>query len=232
VLIAALAVATGGAADQPGTEPESTPPMVDTSVPGSLPPELEVALVNAADLGLPIDWVVRDLDPHVLLDEAEQADTDPFLGLLDCPEGAVRENADVEWISRRFAAPDLPLENGVLAVEVIVELESAEDAEADSSLLAECTAGEFAEVTVSTIEVGPPTSDEKATQPEGDPINGVALELLSSPTAEVAYPSAFNLVSVNVDDRTVTVIVSGIDMGVSWEPVASDTAWQLLEARH
>ena len=91
---ATIAAGAAGAVDPPGSEPGSTIETVDASVPGSLPPELEVALVNADDLGLPIDWIVRDLDPHMALDEAERADIDPFLGLLDCPDGAVREGPD------------------------------------------------------------------------------------------------------------------------------------------
>ena len=207
---------------------------VDGSLPADLPPELAVVLVSADDLGLPIDWTVRDLDPHTPLDEAAQADTDPFLGLLDCPSGGLREDVDVEWISRRFASPDLPLENGLLTVEVIVELESPAAADADREALDDCEAGEFAQVESTTIELGPPSSppssEVPATEPAGDPISAVALELLSSPTAEVAYPSAFNAVSVHADGRTITVILGGVDMGVSWEPLAADIAWQLLEA--
>jgi hypothetical protein len=232
-LLCALCLGASGLAAR-GVEQEEPSPVdtVATSLPAQPPPELRGALVSAADLGLPIEWVIRDLDPSVPIDDVVAPDIDPFLGLLECPEGAIREGADGQWIARRFSAPQLPLENGLLSVEVIVEIESAADAAADREALDECEPPEFGELTVETVELEPPSTSPAGpdTSAPAEPIPATALELLSTPTADVPYPSAFDLITAYVDGHTVTVILGGVDMAVSWRPIANQIAWQIVEA--
>ena len=117
----------------------------------------------------------------------------------------------------------------MLAVEVIVELESADDAEADHAALADCAVGEFAEVEVTTVEVGPPTSVEQATEPEGDPVGGVGPRAAQLADRRGRLPERLQRGQCQRRRSHDHRHVSGIDMGVSWEPLAAGITWQLLE---
>jgi hypothetical protein len=225
-----LASATGATAP-PDSETSTTTTtahdVTDSSV--MLPvgyEELSSGLLSADVLGVPPDWVIRDVDATVADDREQFAATDPFLGLLDCPDGTIREGSDRSWLARRYSAPEVPLENGLLFIEIIVEIESVDEWQHDRGALEDCETAEYAEVHVDAGELTPPGS----TIGENETTVSVAIELLSSPTAEVAYPAAFNAMSVNRDDHTVTVVLGGVDMGESWQPLADDIAGTALAA--
>jgi hypothetical protein len=186
---------------------------------------LAAGLLRADVLGVPADWAVRDLDFTVADDAEEFAETDPFFGLLECPDRTIREGSDRVWLARRYTAPEVPLENGLLSIEIIVEVESPEQWEDDRRALGDCTTAEQAAVAVSSTQLAAPVSTAPSTAGEEDGgLAAATLELLASPTADVPYPSAFNATTVNVDSHTVTVIMGGIDMGESWQHLADDIA--------
>lgn len=186
------------------------------------PPGL-AALLTADALGVPPEWTIRDADAATVAagTDAELADLDPFLGLLDCPAGPLVEQRDGDWLSRRYAAPELPLDNGILSAEITIETESASDAEADAGELAECTTTEQNRLTVESDEIG---------HVAGEPVEALVLELVAAPSADVPYPAAFNAAIAHVGDYTVTVVLGGIDMGESWQQQANDVAALALDA--
>lgn len=179
-------------------------------------------LLDADVLGVPADWAIRDADASVLAagDPATLTDLDPFLGLLTCPEGTIREGSDRVWVSRRYSAPEVPLENGLLSAEIFVEEESASDAQTDRDALADCSVGEYARLSLGDTELA---------SAGHDPVDGATVELLASASETVPYPSAFDAVIVNADGRTVTVVLGGIDMGESWGEQAHDIAQRVLD---
>lgn len=179
-------------------------------------------LLDADVLGVPGDWAIRDADASVVADgdQAALADLDPFLGLLACPEGTIREGSDRVWVSRRYSAPEVPLENGLLSVEIFVEVESASDAQVDRDALADCSVSEYARLSLGETELA---------SAEQDPLDGVTVELLASASETVPYPSAFDAVIVNADGCTVTVVLGGIDMGESWAELADDITQSAID---
>jgi hypothetical protein len=191
-------------------------------------PSLESVLIQPEVLDVPTDWTIRDLDPSLAADDELLAEMDPYLQLLRCPAGALREGPDRQWRARQFAAPELPLENGLLSVELIIEVESDEQWQDDRSALDDCDAGEQSLLTVADMELAiegepePPDAGEAVTVPM------TAIELLSSPSSAVPYPSAFNAAVVHLDDRTVSVILGGVDMGESYQRLAEQIAVILL----
>lgn len=193
---------------------------------------LAAGLLDAAVLGVPPDWAVRDIESGAVADPGLAADTDPFLGLLQCPDGTIREGIDRVWVERKYTAPEVPLENGLLSIEIIVEVESTAQWEHDRDALDDCTTFEQSEVEVARTSLvvpgwGAPAS---STAPgDGDELEAASLQLLASPTADVPYPSAFNATITNVDGRTVTVVLGGIDTGQSWQAVADDLALTVID---
>ena len=189
---------------------------------------LTPGLLNAEVLGVPADWAVRDLDFTVADDADQFADTDPFLGLLQCPDGTVREGSD-----RRLAgAPSTPPRRYPSRTACSRSRSSSRSSpptewDEDRAALDDCTTAEQAEV---AVVIHParrfPSRPTPSTAGEEDGETGQPppSELLASPTADVPYPSAFNATTVNVDEHTVTVIVGGIDMGESWQRLADDIA--------
>jgi hypothetical protein len=145
--------------------------------------ELSAGLFGAAELGVPDTWAARDLDPLIPEDVRLAEDADPFVGLLDCAEGVTREGVDRAWIARRFTAPEEPLDNGLLSVELILEIESAEEFSADRAALAQCQAGEQATVALTDTDL-PLAIDS----PVSAPATNVAVS--SEPVEAVPYPSA------------------------------------------
>jgi hypothetical protein len=246
VLAVAILVATPASGSVP---PSSSVPASSATAtiapPTSIPEELEQlagGLLNTAILGVPEEWAIRDIDQSIADDVAQFADTDPFLGLLQCPAGTIREGSDRLWLARRYTAPELPLENGMLSIEIIVEVESATEWQDDREALDDCTVGEYASLATDSTTVPYPrpanvtastglseTTEAAVGSVDGQPLDAATVELLSLPTAAVAYPSAFNATSVNAGDRTVTVVVGGVDMGQSWQHVADQIVAVALE---
>lgn len=196
-------------------EPEST------LAPPSGIDELSAGLFGASELGVPDTWAVLDLDPLVPDDVRLADDADPFLGLLDCAEGVTREGTDRSWISRRFTAPEAPLDNGLLSVELIVEIEAAEAFAADRAALAQCRVGEQATLGFADAEL-----------PLGldPPVNAPAtiVSLSSEPTASVPYPSVISAAVANHGGYTATAVFAGIDQGMDWQVDARDLVSRLL----
>jgi hypothetical protein len=225
VVGAVMAIAGCGASSRAGSEPSASstaaPP---SSIAGTVELDaLAAALLDAEALGVPPDWAVRDIDAGDLADADVSADTDPFLGLLQCPDGTIREEGDRVWLARKYTAPEVPLENGLLWVEIIVEVESADDWNEDRAALDECTVPEQAEFDVSsTTLLVAATSVAAPSSTDAGELEAATLQLLASPTAAVPYPSAFNATTVHVDGRTITVVLGGIDLGQSWQGIADD----------
>jgi hypothetical protein len=233
-IIGVASVAGGGVATTPpGSEPHASPP---SSVAGSTTAgdvaDLDAVLIGADVLDVPADWLITDIDPTLTAEQL--AEFDPFLGLLSCPEGTLREGADRQWLGRRFSAPELPLENGLLSVELIVEVESDEQWAEDRAALDDCETGEQAVVTVTDTEsVSDPQVDPTGTAPNtaaATTLPMTRVELLSSATSAVPYPSAIDAGLVHVDDRTVIVILGGVDMGESYQPLVEDIAAVVTES--
>jgi hypothetical protein len=191
-------------------------------------PSLESVLIQPEILDVPADWTIRDLDPSLAADDELLAETDPYLQLLRCPPGTLREGPDRRWRARQFAAPELPLENGLLSVELIVEVESDEQWQDDRSALDDCDAGEQSGLSVTDMELA--IDSEAGTSDAGESVSVpmTAIELLSSATSAVPYPSAFNAAVVHLDNRTVSVILGGVDMGESYQRLAEQIAAILL----
>lgn len=220
-LIGLLAV-TGGAVAVAGSSDRAAESTPSTDVSGPTTPVRQraaqlaprVAGILSADvLGVPADWAIGEIGPE---GGGPQGDLgDPFLGLLSCPEGTVREDATRAWIGRRFSAPEVPLENGLLSVEVVVEEEGVADWQHDRDGFSECSTSEQAQLSVESTDLA--GSD------------AVAVELLAEPSASVPYASAFYATAVNVDGHSVTVVLGGIDMAQSWRDLADDIAVLVLD---
>ena len=193
----------------------AAPGTTEGTVAGGPPPAAMVAaLLTAEQLGVPTDWVVRDADQSLLADDSVPADDlDPFQGLLTCPDDVSGAVPDGVWIARRYSAPEVPLENGLLSVDIIVQEESS--ASTDRPALDECTVGDQ-----DHLSVGATTLDVDA----GPDIDAVTLELFGSPSANVAYPSVHDAVVASGGGYTVTVVLGGVDMGASWQALAGDIA--------
>ena len=193
----------------------AAPGTTEGTVAGGTPQGATVAaLLTAEQLGVPADWVVRDADQSLLADDSVPAeDLDPFQGLLTCPDGVSGAVPDGVWVARRYSAPEVPLENGLLSVDIIVQEESS--ASTDRPAFDECTVGDQ-----DHLSVGSTTLDVDA----GADVDAVTLELFASPSAVVAYPSVHDAVVASADGHTVTVVLGGVDMGASWQALADDIA--------
>jgi len=235
VSLVATVLATAGACtgdeDTAGTSSttsaSSLPPPIDTISDVTRPPparldELEVALLGADEVGVPATWAIRDLDPLVL-DPVLAAEADPFQGLIDCPEGALRRTD--AWLQRTFQAPEQPLDNGLLSIDLIIEVEDDASAAAGRAALAACTA------------VGPDTSvdafDVEVTVPGDDSSSAVQIDateviVAAGPSADVPYPSVAVAVTARRNGRSVTVVAAGVDVGVPLPAVAEELVGRLL----
>ena len=213
-----------------GTDTSPPSPTVDqSSVPSTAVEldELRGILLSPEVLDVPPDWLITDIDPS--LDPEQLAELDPFLGLVACPLGVLREGPDRRWLGRRFMAPELPLENGLLSIEIVVEIESDDQWAEDRAALDECQSGEQTLLTVSDAELPVDASTQSTvTIPSESTIPAVVpmttIELLASPTSTVPYPSAFDAVLAHVDNRTLFVVLGGVDMGQSHLALAEQIA--------
>ena len=52
--------------------------------------------------------------------------------------------------------------------------------------------------------------------------------LSAGPTADVPYPSSYAVVSANLDGRTVTAVVGGVDLGVPFADPAEQMVGRVL----
>lgn len=210
----------------PGSEfsgpPFSTVPFVVEAT--LAPPEgldaLAGGLFSAPQVGAPDSWAVLDLDPLVPADLREAPDADPMQGLLTCAPGTIREGDDTAWLSRRFTAPEAPLDDGLLSVELILEIEDDGQFAADVAALAQCTVGEQAIVSTTPTRLELPESAGEA--------EAVNLSLLSEPTADVPFPSSYAMVTAHREDRTATVIFGGLDQGADWTDAVHEIAGRVL----
>ena len=110
-----------------------------SSPPGLI--ELSPGLFSSSEIGVPDAWAPTDLDPTLLTDPDFAGDVDPFRGAVTCPDGVVRDT-EAPWIARRFSTVDFPLASGLFSIEMILELESAAEFEADVTQLPDCTPSE------------------------------------------------------------------------------------------
>ena len=211
-------------ADAPGSTPAPSTTVVATTLP---PPvavdELSPGLLGAPAVGVPDDWAAVDLDPAVLDDPALSGDIDPFRGLLDCPEGVLRDEG-APWLARRFSAVDAPMDNGLLTVELILELEADADHEADVRRLNECAGGPG--VTVSRF-------DGRFDDPETPAVMGLpyaGLRLQAEPTDATPFPIAYEAIFAHAGEHTVTVVLGGQPAAGDWPVAARRIAAQALVA--
>jgi hypothetical protein len=221
-VIGLAAAISGGAALFATPSLATAPPDSTAAEPEELEPlqALVGGLLTADLLGVPSDWAIRDIDSTVASDAELLADSDPFLGLLRCADGTIREGGDRAWVARGYSAPEVPLENGLLSIEIVIEDETQAQWESDRAAFEQCTVDEQTQLTVGATELDVDHVDT------GD---AATIELLAAPSATVPYPSAFNATIVNADDRTVTVVLGGVDMGESWQHLADDIAEIVVE---
>jgi hypothetical protein len=229
-VVAVVAIAAScSSASSSGSAPVSSASPTPTTLPAVGAEQLVPGLLDADVLGVPTDWAIRDFDASLLQNAEVDADTDPFLGLLRCADGTIREEAEVVWVARTYTAPEVPLENGLLSIDIIVEAETLADWTRDRDALDDCSVSAQAEVNVSATRLtmhaqATPSTPASSAAGGSREVEAATLQLLASPTAEVPYPSAFNATTINVDDRTITVVLGGVDMGQSFQPVADEIA--------
>jgi hypothetical protein len=211
--------ATSGApsaAPPPSTAVELTvaptaPPSTLVTPPSSAPDgssELADTLLDREQLELAGDWVTRDLDPRTELDPALEADFDPFLGLVECPDGVLREGPDVVWAERSIVSPSDPADDGLLSVRMTIERESEDAYLADVAELAACT----------------PTNPQVLMD-----VDEGGVRVTAAPTAEVAFPSAFSYTVTHAGEWTVSVLMYGLDLGHDWDARSDLVAEQILD---
>lgn len=228
--IATVATTAPTAESTPTTPPASVPvPRPSTTAAATTAPEttgpspydtLPAALLDREDLELPPDWVTRELDPRVELNAAATADFDPFLGLLECADGVLREGPDGVWAERSIVGPGDPQDDGLLSVRMTIERESDADHAADLEQLQACAPTNpqvFVDPTSTSIDVA------------GRSVDGEQLHVSAAPTAEVAFPSAFTYTVAHTGDLTVSVLMYGLDLGHDWRSRSDQVAGRILD---
>lgn len=199
----------------------TNPPPSDDAEPFG-DPGLGAALLPADVLDIPDDWAIRDLWSGDSATEFDNVEFDPFLGLVECPTAPIRGGAAEEWRSRQFATTELPLTNGLLSIEVIVEAEDESAWADDREALDSCSGRELSTLTVNDTELRPTGSADSV------PLTEIAL--LSAATADVPYPSAFDAAIARVGGYSATVILGGVDMGESYMPLVQEILILVLES--
>lgn len=189
--------------------------------PASEEPNVELlaaALLTPDAVGVPDSWAIRDLDPDVPAEQLASDDLDFAFGVVGCPLGPPATGADGPWLRRSFAAPADPLDNGLLAVEIVAEVQ---DDDALASRLADIEAcvgdGDGALVSVESLRRSDPS------------VEGVVLTVGAAPSATVAFPSRHAIAIAHADQRTVTVTFSGIDQDQDWSTDAIELADRILD---
>lgn len=231
LLLATLAACSGDDDTAPSTSATSLPPPIETIAGETAPPpvgldQLGAGLLGAGDVGVPDTWAIRDLDPAIM-DPVLEAEADPFQGLVSCPAGALRGTGT--WLQRTFRAPEDPLDNGLLSIDLIIEAEDDATAEAGRAALAAC-APVGPDTAVEVLEVQLTVAGETTTSatPAGDPVTATQVLVSSGPSADVPYPSVAAAVTARRNGRTVTIVLAGLDLGVPLADLAEDLVGRLL----
>lgn len=205
--------------------PDTTPDVAVTSgtVAGPASEEADVellaaALLTPAAVGVPDTWAIRDLDPEVPAELLASDDVDLAFGVVGCPLGPPAAGTDGPWLRRRFAAPADPLDNGLLAVEIVAEVH---DDDALARRLADIDA------CIDESDGGSVSVESQRRSDTGS--EGVVLTVGAAPSATVAFPSRHAIVVAHADQRTVTVAFSGIDQGQDWSTDAVELADRVLD---
>ena len=201
--------------------PPSTPPTATQPPPADLD-ELAAGLLGSDEIGLPASWTIRDVDPAIM-DDDMAALSDPLQSLATCPDGALRPAAG--WLQRTFSGAE-PLDTGMLRVDLILAVEGAHAFAARRAELAGCTAGEESFAEASEVMLAPLDGEPLAAV--GPEIPATALVLSIGPTAEVAYPSSYAVVTANLDGHTVTAVVGGVDLGVPFDATTRQLVGRVL----
>lgn len=201
---------------------------------------LGVALLSAAEVGVPDTWDIVDLDPLVDADELADPSHDPYQGLFDCADAVVPDAEEGEWIWRTFALPDdvegaVPLTDGTLSVGVIARVETAADHAARLAELEACDvpataayATDAVSIQVTPVATGAEVDAPLSSADLDAPAPGLATDFVHEPTAEVAYPSRVVTVSTRLDELSIDVVIAGLDEGADWEPLAANLAGRIL----
>ena len=203
----ALAASVAPAAEPASSGAATAAPATTVPPPVGLD-ELAAGLLAAEEVGVPSQWVIRDVDPAIM-DADMAALADPLQGLVTCPDGALRPPSG--WVQRTFSGAE-PLDTGMLRVDVVLALQDAAGFAVQRDALAACTAGEESTLSVEAGSVAPVAGSPLA--PAGPTVEATTLLLTAGPTADVPYPSAYALVTANGDGHTVTAVVGGVDLGV------------------
>lgn len=178
---------------------------------------LAAALLTPTAVGVPDTWAVRDLDAEVPAELLASDDVELAFGVVDCPLGPPATGADGPWLRRRFAAPADPLDNGLLAVEIVAEVQ---DDDAFVRRLADIDA------CIDERDGGSVTVESQRRSDTSSA--GVVLTVGAAPSATVAFPSRHAIVFAHADQRTVTVAFSGIDQQQDWSTDAAELADRVL----
>ena len=64
--------------------------------------------------------------------------------------------------------------------------------------------------------------------PVGPETTATTLTLSAGPTADVPYPSSYAVVAANLDGRTVTAVVGGVDLGVPFADTTRELVGRVL----
>ncbi len=236
-MVACGALALGCSSEESSDSPTTVAPgatstaqpagSLDTTAPGTGPASVDAnvellaaALVSSNDVGVPDSWAIRDLDPDVPAAQLTVADAELAFGVVPCELGPPVGEEQPPWLRRRFAAPAEPLDNGLLAVEIVAEVHDSEAFADRAAALMACTGDEL---------VGIESERRSATTTEGRPIEPVVLTVSAAPSAAVAFPSRHAVAVAHGDERTVTVVLSGIDQGQQWDADAVELAGRILD---
>jgi hypothetical protein len=181
---------------------------------------LSAALLGPTEVGVPDSWAIRDLGPDVPPEQLQADDTRIAFGVIDCPIAPPARETAEPWLSRRFAAPEVPLDNGLLQIEIIVEIDTTSQDTDRAAELDSCEANEYTEIV---------TTERDVITPGGNNPGGSEAEIFASPSSDVAFPSRHAIVTAHDADRNVTVVFSGLDTGISWARDASDLSDRVLD---
>ncbi len=188
-----------------------------SSPPGLI--ELSPGLFSSSEIGVPDAWAPTDLDPTLLTDPDFAGDVDPFRGAVTCPDGVVRDT-EAPWIARRFSTVDFPLASGLFSIEMILELESAAEFEADVTQLPDCTPSEQTTIIAASGTL-PAPSDRTPYR---------LIDATSDATTQVPYESAATALWSHEGDFSVTVIFSGTSPHDDWSADIENLSARLLRA--
>lgn len=188
--------------------------------PSSEEPDIELlaaALLTPDAVGVPGTWAIRDLDPAVPAEQLASDDLDLAFGVVECPLAPPATGDDGPWLRRRFAAPDAPLDNGLLAIEIVAEVQGDEAFASRLDDIDACVVGGDDAL----VGVEPQRRSDAG-------VEGVVLTVGAAPSATVAFPSRHAIAIAHADERTVTVALSGIDQDQDWSTDAIELADRAL----